>query len=66
MDVQVLGTCSLCAGRVVVPKLWWSRVAPIPTCERCTAVTHEYGAIEMGPPQTMTITTTHTKAHDGN
>jgi hypothetical protein len=66
MDVQVLGTCSLCAGRVIVPRLWWSVVAPIPTCERCCAVVRNYGTIEMGPPQTMTIKTIHPKAPDGN
>lgn len=32
-----LGSCSLCGGRVTVPKNWMATVPPVPTCERCGA-----------------------------
>lgn len=32
-----IGTCSLCGGRVTVPKVWASVVPAIPTCESCGA-----------------------------
>ncbi len=41
MNVKVIGKCSLCGGRVVVPAVIWSVVPPKPTCERCGAVADE-------------------------
>lgn len=34
---QVVGTCSLCGGDVVLPVVFWSVAPPPPTCTRCGA-----------------------------
>ena len=41
-DVKVVGTCSLCGGPVVVPRIWWG-VGPFPPprCQNCGAVAKE-------------------------
>lgn len=66
MSVQILGTCSICGGRVVVPTIWWGVVPPEPTCERCNAKAKDHGpVIEMTPRyryQTTTITSAGTGA----
>ncbi len=38
MNDQTIGTCSLCGGAVTVPGVYWSIVAPTPTCSMCGAV----------------------------
>lgn len=43
----VIGTCSLCGGRVTLPFVWHSVVPPVPTCESCGAVKAEGPVIEM-------------------
>lgn len=35
--MQILGTCSLCRGPVVVPDVWYGLYPPIPTCSNCGA-----------------------------
>ena len=41
-----IGTCSLCGGRVVVPKVWHGVTPPVPTCESCGATKRpEYGPV---------------------
>jgi hypothetical protein len=35
---QIIGKCSICGGDVCCPAVWWSTVAPIPTCVGCGAV----------------------------
>lgn len=37
-NVRVIGRCSICGGRVVVPVIFWSVVPPVPQCEKCGAV----------------------------
>ena len=37
-NVLVIGSCSICGGRVTVPAVYWSVVPPTPTCEDCGAV----------------------------
>lgn len=45
MSVRVIGKCSLCGGRVVVPSAWWSINPPVPTCEKCGAVADTPGPV---------------------
>ncbi len=40
-NVKILGRCSLCGGRVVVPNVFHSVIPPKPTCEKCGAVEAE-------------------------
>src|SRR5690606_4841625 len=45
----IMGTCSLCGGRVTVPTVWMGINPPDPTCEQCGAMC--YGpVIDMRPP----------------
>lgn len=37
-DIIVCGKCSLCGGRVVLPRVWMSVIPATPICERCGAV----------------------------
>ncbi len=66
MSVRILGTCSICKGRVVVPTVWWGIVAPDPKCESCGARPASHGpVIEMVPSysyQTASITSAGTGA----
>lgn len=49
---QVVGTCSLCGGRVLAPSVWMGVVPPIPQCESCSATPAAHGPIiEMRPAQ---------------
>lgn len=34
---DIIGTCSLCGGRVTVPEFWGGINPPIPRCESCGA-----------------------------
>jgi hypothetical protein len=34
---ETVGTCSICGGRVTVPRDWMSVVPPIPSCSSCGA-----------------------------
>jgi hypothetical protein len=50
VSCQVIGTCSLCGGRVTVPTVWMGIVPPDPTCGSCGAVKASHGpVIEMQP-----------------
>lgn len=51
MSDVVVGVCSICAGRVTVPKHYMSVVEPVPTCQTCGATKSQpYGpVIEMTP-----------------
>lgn len=59
MTKEVLGTCSLCGGRVTLPDAWMSVNPPVPTCESCHATQKSHGpVIEMTPrpaPNTFRI-----------
>lgn len=50
----ILGTCSICGGRVSVPDAWLSVIAPTPTCEQCGATKANHGpVIDMTPAKPM-------------
>ena len=34
---RVIGTCSQCGGKVVIPDVWGGIIPPTPTCQRCHA-----------------------------
>lgn len=49
-DYIVIGTCSICDGPVVVPRIWMGMVPPTPHCLRCNATKKGHGPkIEMQP-----------------
>jgi hypothetical protein len=61
----IIGTCSLCGGRVSTPGIWMGVVPPTPTCESCGAVKADHGpVIDMKPAprrqRARTTTTTGT------
>lgn len=60
MSNQIVGTCSLCGGKVVVPFAWWGIYPPVPQCEDCGAVQkNQHGpTIEMENPKVSTTTIT--------
>lgn len=41
----VLGTCSICGGRVLSPAVWYGTVPPIPQCETCHATPASHGPV---------------------
>lgn len=45
MSVSIIGTCSICGGRVTVPTFFHSVVPPTPTCESCGAVAASHGPV---------------------
>ncbi len=50
--MAIIGTCSLCGGRVTVPDVWMGIYPPTPQCESCHAVAADSGpVIKMKPPQ---------------
>ncbi len=38
MSYTVLGTCSICGGKIIVPKVWLGLYPPTPSCMSCGAV----------------------------
>lgn len=49
---KVIGTCSLCGGRVLTPNIWHGINPPVPHCESCKALPANHGpVIEMKPVQ---------------
>lgn len=47
---QVIGTCSICGGRVTLPSIWHGVIPPVPTCEGCGGTKRDHGpVIEMQP-----------------
>lgn len=50
---RTVGTCSLCGGRVTVPRVFLSVDPPIPTCQGCGATQKQpHGPVmDMVPPQ---------------
>jgi hypothetical protein len=57
MRETVLGTCSICGGRVTVPLVWWGVVPPAPTCQDCGAKRRAHGPlIDMAPESSKTRT----------
>jgi len=50
---MIIGTCSICGGRVSTPDLWMGVNPPIPECQRCGATPKKpYGqTIEMERPK---------------
>ncbi len=67
---NVLGTCSVCGGRVVLPASWMSVLPPVPTCEKCGATMKGHGpVIEMEPrlpPNVFRIGETYVTDESGN
>lgn len=59
---RVIGTCSLCGGRVTLPEFWWGTTPPVPTCECCGGVKADHGpVIDMKPaPRQRTTLTDNT------
>lgn len=55
-NVQVIGSCSLCGGRVVLPIVWWGVIPPTPTCETCGAVRDDRGLVIPMRPAGQRIT----------
>lgn len=51
--MQVIGTCSLCGGRVVMPTLWSGINPPVPSCTSCGATKKQPNGpiIEMENPR---------------
>ncbi len=45
MSPLVIGTCSVCGGRVLVPSVWWGVIPPVPTCESCHATARSHGPV---------------------
>lgn len=37
MNDTVVGSCSVCGGSVMIPRLWLGVVPPTPTCRSCGA-----------------------------
>ena len=56
---QIVGTCGLCSGPVVLPIAWWGVVPSVPTCRACGAVAKQsYGPVlPMNPPPKIWTTT---------
>ena len=52
MSYQIIGTCSLCSGPVVMPTAWMSIITPLPACQNCHAVIESKEAY--GPSIKMT------------
>ena len=52
---QVIGKCSCCGGRVVLPTAWLSVIPPVPTCESCGATQSSGPVIQMEPRRMRTI-----------
>ena len=58
---MVVGSCSLCGGRVTVPDDWCCMYPPTPTCESCGAEAANNGpVIEMIPRRTNLGTISYT------
>lgn len=53
---NVIGTCSICGGRVTVPTVWHGIIPPTPTCEYCGATAAAHGPVIPMQPQRCTIT----------
>lgn len=48
--MRIIGTCSICGGRVTVPEIWGGIYPPTPTCASCGAEAASHGPIiEMRP-----------------
>lgn len=45
MSHTILGTCSICGGRVAVPNVWLGIYPPAPACLSCKAVAADSGPI---------------------
>jgi hypothetical protein len=59
MNISI-GTCSICGGRVTVPKDWMCIFPPTPTCESCGAIAAEHGPVIPMNPRTPIRTGTTT------
>lgn len=45
MTVKIIGTCSVCGGRVAVPNIWHGIYPPKPSCIDCDAVAASSGPV---------------------
>lgn len=53
---EVIGICSHCGGRVVLPSVWYGIYPPEPRCESCGATKkRSLPVIEMEPPRPTRI-----------
>lgn len=59
MSFKVIGKCSECGGRVVVPTVWFGIYPPNPYCETCHAIAKDnLHIIDMNPPKDRWIPAT--------
>jgi hypothetical protein len=59
---NVLGSCSICGGPVVVPTAYWSVIAPIPECASCGAIKADtHGPVVPMVPCPRIVTETSTR-----
>jgi hypothetical protein len=58
MSYQIVGKCSLCGGRVILPTIWWGVVPPRATCEKCGAVEDQDHNLPVIPMKRLTTTYT--------
>lgn len=42
---KIIGTCSICGGRVTVPHIWGGVTPPTPTCDHCGATAAAHGPV---------------------
>ena len=68
MNMQTIGTCSLCGGPVQLPLAWWGTVAPVPSCSTCGAVpANPHGpVIQMEPKRSDLSVDQHQYADNGH
>lgn len=65
MMSQVVGTCSICGGAVMMPLTWMSTIPPVPTCGGCGAVAAAHGpVIPMRKLDYQVVTSTGTAPRD--
>jgi hypothetical protein len=57
MMSQVVDTCSICGGAVMVPLMWMSGIPPVPTCGGCGAVAAAHGPVIPMRRQEYSVTT---------
>lgn len=57
---DVIGSCSICGGQVLCPRVWHGVIPPVPTCSQCGATASVGPVIPMVPrqPQKQSHTTT--------
>ena len=59
---MIIGTCSICGGRVEVPDVWYGLNPPTPTCQSCGAISAQHGPVIQMRPNPTKIEWTITSA----